>query len=208
MPTILVELRASLGTRGTGEPWAVPPISLWALPLRAPSFLPLAIPVPHRRALAAYLRRPGQCMWLLGMLLFVAGNVLNFLSFAFAAQSLLAALAVVQFVANVVFARLINGEVATRRVLCATGVVIVGCVLLVAFGNHESPVMDADDLRHLYTAYVAGAGAGVASTLSRPVGEFAGFHMLLFAATLRIQTYHPTAHPPTDPHTLATWWGY
>uniref|UniRef100_A0A1D1ZR10 Probable magnesium transporter n=1 Tax=Auxenochlorella protothecoides TaxID=3075 RepID=A0A1D1ZR10_AUXPR len=103
-------------------------------------------------ALAAYLRRPGQCMWLLGMLLFVAGNVLNFLSFAFAAQSLLAALAVVQFVANVVFARLINGEVATRRVLCATGVVIVGCVLLVAFGNHESPVMDADDLRHLYTA--------------------------------------------------------
>lgn len=159
----------------------------------------------NHRALAAYLRRPGQLMWLMGMLLFVAGNILNFVSFAFAAQSLLAALAVVQFVANVVFARLINGEVATRRVLCATGVVIVGCILLVAFGNHESPVMDADDLRHLYTACVgrrrrSGPGTDLATGCL--------CHSCRARRPLHTPRCKPLAvFPAPGPHTSVTWWG-
>eukprot|EP00955_Chlamydomonas_euryale_P039037 351281-Chlamydomonas_euryale.AAC.12 len=48
--------------------------------------------------------------WQIGMAVFIIGNVLNFASFAFAAQSLLAALGSVQFVANVVFASLVLKE--------------------------------------------------------------------------------------------------
>lgn len=101
-------------------------------------------------------RRPHP-IWLLGLVLFLVGNVLNFASFAFAAQSLLAALAVVQLVSNVVFARVINGERAGRGVLAATALVTVGCVLLVVFGSHESPVLDAPALMRLYSAapYIA-----------------------------------------------------
>ncbi|KDD73793.1 hypothetical protein H632_c1832p0, partial [Helicosporidium sp. ATCC 50920] len=113
--------------------------------------------VPFKESPRAWLSAPGRLLWLTGLLLFITGNVLNFVSFAFAAQSLLAALAAVQFLANVVFARLLNGERAPRGVLLATGVVVVGCVLLVAFGNHASPVLDASALLELYASpgYIA-----------------------------------------------------
>lgn len=70
----------------------------------------------------------------------------------FAAQSLLAALGVVQFLSNMVFARFLNKERITRRVMMATALVVTGCILLVSFGNHESPVLTAHDLLDLYSA--------------------------------------------------------
>nr|CAB3449899.1 unnamed protein product [Digitaria exilis] len=42
--------------------------------------------------------------WRIGILFFAAGNCLNFMSFAYAAQSLLAALGSIQFVSNIAFA--------------------------------------------------------------------------------------------------------
>ena len=39
----------------------------------------------------------------------------------------------------------------TKRVLFATAVVCCGCVLLVAFGNHESPTLSTHDLLELYS---------------------------------------------------------
>ncbi|OAY66094.1 putative magnesium transporter NIPA8 [Ananas comosus] len=42
--------------------------------------------------------------WRVGILFFALGNCLNFISFAYAAQSLLAALGSIQFVSNIAFA--------------------------------------------------------------------------------------------------------
>jgi predicted MFS family arabinose efflux permease len=85
------------------------------------------------------------------MLLFSVGNLLNFASFAFAAQSLLSALGTVQFISNILFGRYVNREKVTRRVLLATATVCAGCVLLVVFGNHDSPTLSALDMLELYT---------------------------------------------------------
>ncbi len=69
----------------------------------------------------------------------------------FAAQSLLAALGVVQFLSNMVFARFLNNEHITKRVMFATALVVTGCILLVSFGNHESPIITAQELLELYS---------------------------------------------------------
>lgn len=53
--------------------------------------------------------------WRIGVAIFSFGNILNFISFGYAAQSLLAALGSIQFVSNVFFAYLMLNEVVTRR---------------------------------------------------------------------------------------------
>ena len=40
----------------------------------------------------------------------------------------------------------------TKRVLLATAIVSCGCILLVVFGNHESPTLSTHDLLQLYHA--------------------------------------------------------
>ena len=88
--------------------------------------------------------------WQLGIALFAGGNILNFVSFGFAAQSLLAALGSVQFVSNVFFARFVLKEVITPRVVGATALIVLGCVLLVSFGNHQSDLLTAAELMENY----------------------------------------------------------
>ncbi len=56
-----------------------------------------------------------QLYWRLGVLLFSAGSLINFLSLSMAAQSLLATLGGVQFVSNIFFAKFILGERITKR---------------------------------------------------------------------------------------------
>lgn len=63
--------------------------------------------------------------WIIGLVMFIVGNCLNFASFAFAAQSLLASLGAIQFVSNVIFARFVLGERITWRILLATGLIVV-----------------------------------------------------------------------------------
>ena len=88
--------------------------------------------------------------WQAGISLFAVGNILNFVSFGFAAQSLLAALGSVQFVSNVVFARFVLGERVTWRVLGATALIVGGCILLVSFGSHASDLLKASQLVRAY----------------------------------------------------------
>ena len=59
--------------------------------------------------------------WLIGILLFVIGNICNFLAFNYAAQSLLAALGSIQFVSNVFFTYFILHHSLTSRALFGTG---------------------------------------------------------------------------------------
>ncbi|CAM6095094.1 unnamed protein product [Calypogeia fissa] len=88
--------------------------------------------------------------WRLGVIVFALGNILNFISFGFAAQSLLAALGSVQFVSNVVFAYLVLKETVTGRILFATLFIVVGNITLVSFGNHQSETYTNEQLLDNY----------------------------------------------------------
>ncbi|XP_020554874.1 probable magnesium transporter NIPA8 isoform X3 [Sesamum indicum] len=77
--------------------------------------------------------------WRIGIIFFILGNCLNFISFGYAAQSLLAALGSVQFVSNIAFAYFVLNKTVTVKVLVATAFIVLGNIFLVAFGNHQSP---------------------------------------------------------------------
>ena len=100
--------------------------------------------------------------WSAGVVAFALGNALNFLSFSYAAQSLLASLGAVQFVTNVVFANLVLKEPITSRVAIGTAVLVCGVALVVAFSCHGNPATTYSlaDLvalfyRRAYLAYAA-----------------------------------------------------
>ena len=77
-------------------------------------------------------------IWYIGSMLFVFGNIVNFVSFSFAAQSLLAAIGSAQFVSNVFFSKIILGETITRRTVYATCAILMGNVLVVYSFSHGS----------------------------------------------------------------------
>ncbi|GAB2284024.1 hypothetical protein Dimus_018507 [Dionaea muscipula] len=89
--------------------------------------------------------------WRVGALFFAFGNCLNFISFGYAAQSLLAALGSVQFVSNIAFAYFVLNQRVTVKVLVATAVIVLGNIFLVAFGNHQSPVYTPEQLAEKYS---------------------------------------------------------
>ncbi|XWS32565.1 hypothetical protein CRYUN_Cryun22dG0000500 [Craigia yunnanensis] len=89
--------------------------------------------------------------WRVGILFFVLGNCLNFISFGYAAQSLLAALGSVQFVSNIAFAYFVLNKMVTVKVLVATAFIVLGNIFLVAFGNHQSPVYTPEQLAEKYS---------------------------------------------------------
>ncbi|KAL6899131.1 hypothetical protein ACP4OV_005789 [Aristida adscensionis] len=82
--------------------------------------------------------------WRIGILFFAVGNCLNFMSFAYAAQSLLAALGSIQFVSNIAFAYFVLNKSISVKVVVATTFIVFGNVFLVSFGNHQSPGEFAD----------------------------------------------------------------
>ncbi|KAF7819323.1 putative magnesium transporter NIPA8 [Senna tora] len=89
--------------------------------------------------------------WRVGIVFFFLGNCLNFISFGYAAQSLLAALGSVQFVSNIAFAYFVLNKMVTVKVLVATAFIVLGNVFLVAFGNHQSPVYTPEQLAEKYS---------------------------------------------------------
>ncbi|KAH6823737.1 magnesium transporter [Perilla frutescens var. hirtella] len=88
--------------------------------------------------------------WRIGILFFILGNSLNFISFGYAAQSLLAALGSIQFVSNILFAYFVLNKTVAVKVLIATAFIVLGNVFLVAFGNHQSPVYTPEQLAEKY----------------------------------------------------------
>ncbi|MES1909937.1 MAG: hypothetical protein MHM6MM_002615 [Cercozoa sp. M6MM] len=88
--------------------------------------------------------------WAIGTALFVGGNLLNFASFSFAAQSLLSALSSVQFVSNVVFAGWFLGIPVTRRILFATALICCANVVVVYFGARLQQNYDVATLLLLF----------------------------------------------------------
>ncbi len=56
-----------------------------------------------------------------------------------------------QFLTNMLFARFINKELISRQTMLAMGLVVAGAVLMVSFGNHESPISTGHELLHFYS---------------------------------------------------------
>lgn len=80
----------------------------------------------------------------IGLVFFVIGTVVTFLSFAYAAQSLLAGVSAVQFVTNLFFARYILREPFNRFNVSGT-LVIIGGILLIVFSSVKSaPSLNVD----------------------------------------------------------------
>jgi drug/metabolite transporter (DMT)-like permease len=100
-------------------------------------------------------------IWFIGTFFFVGGSLLNFVSFGFAAQSLLAALGSAQFISNVFFGKVVLGEDVTRFTLLATGIIILGNAIVVNFSSHTSVVYTADDLISFYDADFNGYAASM-----------------------------------------------
>lgn len=92
--------------------------------------------------------------WRVGILFFALGNCLNFVSFAYAAQSLLAALGSVQFVSNIAFAYFVLSKTVTVKVMVATTFIVLGNIFLVSFGNHQSPVYTPEQLTEKFSNLV------------------------------------------------------
>lgn len=88
--------------------------------------------------------------WQWGAFLYVVGNLLQFFSFAFAAQTLLLAMASVQFALHLASAWLLEGVAVPRRSIGAAVVVIAANVLLVAFSSKASDLLDSDELVALH----------------------------------------------------------
>ena len=94
-------------------------------------------------------------IWIMGTCIFVSGSLLNFASYAFAAQSLLASLEAIQvrpcsrrprsaprgrpslpspqFVSNTVFGKFVHKAVITTRMYLGTTLIVVGTLVVVCF---------------------------------------------------------------------------
>ncbi|ETW01045.1 hypothetical protein H310_06676 [Aphanomyces invadans] len=89
-------------------------------------------------------------LWTLGFCLIVAGSLLDFIAFGLAPQSLLAPLAALTLVWNMMLAPCFNKERLSRKDIWATLIIFLGATLAVVFANHNSPSYTLDDLKHLY----------------------------------------------------------
>jgi len=91
-----------------------------------------------------------KCPWLVGgLLMLLAGGLLDFASLGFAAQSLVAATGGLTLVCNVIFAKWVLNEPVSGRVLLGTLIVLAGCAVTVAFSSHHSEARTGEELAAL-----------------------------------------------------------
>eukprot|EP00892_Ulva_mutabilis_P005146 jgi/Ulvmu1/3002/UM015_0042.1 len=90
--------------------------------------------------------------WQTGAALYMSGNILQFLSYAFAAQSLLLALSSVQFAAHLLCAWLMERAVVPLRSMAGAAIIILSNLLLVVFSSKSSALLTANELVELYKA--------------------------------------------------------
>lgn len=94
-----------------------------------------------------------QPLWVLGMALVIIGAILDFASYGFAPQSLLAPMATLTLVFNTILAPKLLGESLSHRDIMATFIIVGGTGVVVAFSPHETPEYDVHSLRDLYIRY-------------------------------------------------------
>mmetsp|Transcript_11202 Transcript_11202/g.13680 ORF Transcript_11202/g.13680 Transcript_11202/m.13680 type:complete len:641 (-) Transcript_11202:269-2191(-) len=88
--------------------------------------------------------------WIVGTIVFVSGSILNFGSYAFAAQSMLASLESIQFVTNLLFGKFMLGATVTKRMLFGTCLTVLGTLIAVQFSSKESLELNTEEMKQLY----------------------------------------------------------
>ncbi|KAJ1720333.1 hypothetical protein LPJ53_005027 [Coemansia erecta] len=77
----------------------------------------------------------GSPAWAVGLVIFILGNVVNFVALQFAPQSLVAPLGAVSLVTNVIVAPLLNKEKISLFDVGGIALIIAGCVIVVVFSG-------------------------------------------------------------------------
>ncbi len=98
-------------------------------------------------------RRAKPCSsitWVIGTVVFVSGSLLNFASYAFAAQSMLASLESIQFVTNLIFGKFMLKANVTKTMLVGTGLTVMGTILAVQFSSRQTLNLRTEDIKILY----------------------------------------------------------
>ena len=88
--------------------------------------------------------------WIVGTVIFVSGSLLNFASYAFAAQSMLASLESVQFVTNLLFGKFMLGARVTQTMMAGTLLTVTGTIMAVQFSSKETLDLNTEDIKNLY----------------------------------------------------------
>jgi uncharacterized membrane protein len=88
--------------------------------------------------------------WILGTIIFVGGSLINFTSFAFAAQSLLASLQSVQFITNLFLGKFLLKASITNKMLTGTFLTVIGTCIAVQFSSKTVLELNIDEMVTLY----------------------------------------------------------
>jgi len=109
-------------------------------------------------------------VWACGLAGMVVGAVMDLVAFGFAAQSMLAPLGGSTIVFNALLSPFFLDEKLTRTDMLATGIILAGCTLTVAFGDQSEQSFTVDDLIDAYTRwdvvlYFCVAGCGIVSVI-------------------------------------------
>lgn len=91
-----------------------------------------------------------QPLWLLGFSLVCLGSILDFVAFGMAPQTLLAPLAALSLVWNMMIAPFFHNEKVTKQSVIATVIIFIGVILTVIFAGHSTPEYELQDLIDLY----------------------------------------------------------
>jgi len=91
-----------------------------------------------------------QPKWVAGLTCVVVGSIIDFLSFGLAPQSLLAPLAALSLVWNLVMASYFHGEDYTRADVYATFLIFIGTGVTVSYASHVEKEYDLGELLELW----------------------------------------------------------
>jgi uncharacterized membrane protein len=97
------------------------------------------LPIIHRK----YYRRP---LWLLGFLIFVLGNVGDFVALGYAAASLLVPLGSISLVTNTLIGGFLLREPLSWLIVVSTLIIAAGATVSVLNSNHDDTSFTVDDL--------------------------------------------------------------
>lgn len=93
-----------------------------------------------------------QPLWVFGCCTMTCGSVFDFVAFGLAPMSLLAPLAALTLVWNMLIARWLHAEVVDRANIVATAVIFAGVTLAVIFSSHATPLYTVQRILQLFLA--------------------------------------------------------
>ncbi|KAJ2711613.1 hypothetical protein H4R19_003168, partial [Coemansia spiralis] len=150
-------------------------------------------PAAIQRRLAARRRLQntplGSSVWVLGLVIFVLGNVVDFIALQFAPQSLVAPLGAVALVTNVIVAPLLNNEKIGLFDLGGIALIIAGCVIVVVFSG-----ISQQNYRLCVLVQLLRAKPTVLFLCAISAAVLA-IYLFLWAVERGVERYHDEYHP-------------